>query len=253
METIQWNSQTYDLHHSYVWKHGLGILELLEAKQGERILDLGCGTGHLAHEIAAKDAEVIGIDASREMIEAARTKYPRIRFELCEASELPFISEFDAVFSNAALHWMKDQKRVAAAVYRVLKPRGRFVAEFGGKDNLKLLLRGVREAFRACGLDANFSPWYFPSIAQYSALLEAQGLRVSYARLFDRLTEVDGGEHGMRNWLKTFVAPFLTQLSLHDEETFFAKAEEVLRRTLFHNTRWYADYVRLQVRAEKSG
>jgi len=251
MGVIQWNSQTYDMHHSFVWKHGLGVLELLEARRGERILDLGCGTGYLTHEIATKNAQVIGIDASREMIETARSKYPDISFELCDASDLPFISEFDAIFSNAALHWMRDQKRVAAKVYRALKPQGRFVAEFGGKGNLKLLMRGVRGALKACRIANSFSPWYFPSIAEYSALLEAQGLRVVHARLFDRLTELDGGELGMRNWLQTFVAPFLKQLTVDKQQPFFAQAEKALRKTLFHNDKWYADYVRLQIRAEK--
>src|SRR5437867_3797160 len=129
----EWNTALYDDKASFVWRYGEGVIELLAPHAGEMILDLGCGTGHLTSKIAELGATVIGLDKSQSMIAEARKAYPHIRFELGDGSLFEFDAQFDAVFSNAAIHWMKDQEAVAGCVWRALKTAGRFVAEFGGK------------------------------------------------------------------------------------------------------------------------
>src|SRR2546423_311364 len=147
----QWDASRYDDGCSFVWKHGASVIELLAPEAGERILDLGCGTGHLTAQIAARGAAVVGIDRSPEMIATARRDYPRLRFEVADAESFRFAEPFDAVFSNAAIHWMKDQQAVAAAVWQALKPGGRFVAEFGGKGNIRSIESALRRALQAAG------------------------------------------------------------------------------------------------------
>ena len=128
-----WNTALYDGKNAFVWKYGRGVVELLAPKPGERILDLGCGTGHLTNQIGAAGAEVIGLDKSQPMIEEARRLYPDLRFEIADATDFHLAQPFDAVFSNAAIHWMKDQTAVARCIWEALRQGGRFVAEFGGK------------------------------------------------------------------------------------------------------------------------
>ena len=122
-----WDAKLYDGKHSFLWEKGKGVVELLAPQPGERILDLGCGTGHLTAEIAASGADTVGIDQSADMIAQARRQFPNLRFEVCDAREIPFTGEFDAVFSNAALHWIPEAGRVIESVARALKPGGRFV------------------------------------------------------------------------------------------------------------------------------
>ena len=126
-----WDSTLYDAKHSFVWKHGASLLELLAPKPGERILDLGCGTGHLTAEIAKAGALVVGLDSSPTMIETARSAYPQLTFVEADARNFTLDAPCDAVFSNAALHWIHDADAVARSVHQALKPGGRFVAELG--------------------------------------------------------------------------------------------------------------------------
>jgi len=145
--TNQWNASEYDAKHAFVYEKAMGLVDLLKPKMGERILDLGCGTGVLTSEIASRGAEVYGIDRSIEMIEQAKSKFPTLRFEVADARELKFNEEFDAVFSNAVLHWIPEPEKVAAGIARALKPGGRFVAEFGGKGNIQTLVKGFHAAY----------------------------------------------------------------------------------------------------------
>lgn len=205
----KWNSQLYDDKHSFVWKLAAGVLELLEPKPGEHILDLGCGTGHLTSKIAEAGAHVFGVDRSPEMIAQAREQYPTLRFEVMDALDLTLEETFDAVFSNATLHWIHEPERVITAIAKLLKPGGRFVAEFGGKGNTNELLKAIHRAWRNLALPgAPPRPWYYPTIPEYSGLLEKHGIEVTYAILFDRPTPLDDGERGLRNWLDMFGAAF---------------------------------------------
>jgi trans-aconitate 2-methyltransferase len=250
----QWNAGLYDDKHSFVWKMAAGLLELLEAKARERILDLGCGTGHLTEQIAASGAKVVGVDLSSEMIRQAKEKYPALQFELMDAREIAFAEPFDAVFSNATLHWIKEPEKVIARIAAVLRSRGRFVAEFGGKGNVGALMTAVERAWRKVGVSGPTPvPWYYPSIAEYAGLLEKQRLEVTYAILFDRPTPLEDGERGLRNWLNMFGGSFLGQLSADQRKATLAAIEQEARSALWRDGQWVMDYRRLRIIAKKLG
>ena len=252
-DQAKWNSALYDEKHSFVWKLAAGVLELLEPKPGERILDLGCGTGHLTEKIAEVGARVIGVDRSPEMIRQAKEKYPALRFEVMDARELTLDGPFDAVFSNATLHWINEPARVIAGIAKLLKPGGRFVAEFGGKGNTAELLKAVSRAWAKLALPgAAPHPWYYPSVAEYSGLLERYGLEVTYAILFDRPTPLDDSERGLRNWLEMFGARFVENLPDTKGVRLKEEIEEELRPILFRDGHWTMDYRRLRVVAKRS-
>jgi trans-aconitate methyltransferase len=248
----EWNAELYDEKHSFVWKMAAALLDLLDAKSGERILDLGCGTGHLTEQIAASGATVVGVDKSSEMIEQARLKHPAISFEVMDARELALAEPFDAVFSNATLHWISEPEKVIGGVANILKPGGRFVAEFGGKGNVAEVLAATRRAWHKLNLPAWQNPWYYPSIAEYSVLLEKHGLEVTYATLFERPTALEDGARGMHNWLEMFGGVFLDTLSAEQREAALAAIEREARPTLFHDDHWVMDYRRLRVVAQKA-
>ena len=248
----QWNAALYDDKHSFVWKLAQGVLELLDPKAGERILDLGCGTGHLTAKIAEAGAGVAGADRSPEMIAQARAQYPALRFEVMDARELAFQQSFDAVFSNATLHWIREPELVARGISRVLRPGGRFVAEFGGKGNTREFMNAVERAWKKLAFSGPApSPWYYPSISEYSGLLEASGFEVCYAILFDRPTPLDDGERGLRNWLEMFGSAFSPNLTGSAHEQFKQEIEAELRPVLFRNGHWTMDYRRLRIVAKR--
>jgi trans-aconitate methyltransferase len=243
----QWNAGLYDDKHSFVWKMAAGLVDLLEAHAGQRILDLGCGTGHLAGKIAETGAIVVGVDRSPDMIRQAREAHPNLQFEVMDAREIAFIEPFDAVFSNATLHWIKEPEKVVARIAKVLKPGGRFVAEFGGKGNVEELMAATERAWRKLDMGDAPKPWYYPSIAEYARLLEKQGLEVTYATLFDRPTPLEDGARGLHNWLQMFGGVFLDPLSAEQREQVVAAVEREARPALFHDDHWVMDYRRLRV------
>jgi trans-aconitate methyltransferase len=209
----KWNAALYDAKHAFVWEKAKGVVELLAAKPGERILDLGCGTGVLTAQIAASGAEVIGVDRSAEMIGEARQKFPQLRFEVCDARALPFCAEFHAVFSNAALHWIREAEQVVERIARALGPGGRFVAEFGGQGNVQNVIAALESALLQLGVSAQgANPWFYPSVAEYSTMLERYGLEVREAALFDRPTELEDNERGLAAWIAMFGDSFLRRL-----------------------------------------
>lgn len=148
---MKWNAELYDQSHAFVYQYGEGLIDLLDAKPGESILDLGCGTGHLTKLIQEKGASVIGIDSSEEMIAQAKESFPDIEFKVANASNFYFEGEFDAIFSNAVLHWIKEADTLIESVYDNLKPGGRFVAEFGGRGNMEKLISVTREVLLKYG------------------------------------------------------------------------------------------------------
>lgn len=249
----RWDASGYDARHSFVWKYGEDVLNLLAPRAGERILDLGCGTGHLTHQIAVRGAQVIGIDKSHAMIERARSLYPDIRFELADAAGFRFDEPFDAVFSNAAIHWMKDQTAVAAAISRALKPGRRFVAEFGGKGNIQKLRTALHTAIEAAGysVDPEIGRRYYASIGEYAPLLEAHGLEVTYAALFDRPTKLEDGRSGLRGWLEVFADSELAVVPEDRRAEVLRDIEQRLESDLFRDGCWFADYKRIRVVAIK--
>ncbi|MEK8126893.1 methyltransferase domain-containing protein [Paenibacillus filicis] len=251
----QWNAQHYDEQISFVSQLGRGVVALLNPQPGERILDLGCGTGDLAEEISRTGAECTGIDYSQDMIDQAKVKYPSLQFRQAdgevfrlEAGEQPY----DAVFSNAALHWMKRPELVVESVWLALRPGGRFVAEFGGAGNVGRIVQAICREMENLGLDwKSRYPWYFPTIGEYASILEQQGFRVGFAELFDRPTRLSDGDNGMRHWLQAFAGTFLKGLSTQEKEQVVDSCIRELRPSLFNGEYWEADYRRIRVHAVK--
>ena len=249
----QWNTALYDGKNAFVWKHGRGVVELLAPQPGERILDLGCGTGHLTNQIAEAGAETVGLDKSESMIAEARRLYPNLQFIVGDAIDFQFDEPFDAVFSNAAIHWMKDQSAVARSIWNALKIGGRFVAEFGGKRNIHAIRTSLTAAVEAVGETVNAEPFarYYPSIGEYAAVLEAQGFRVTSALHFDRPTKLEEEAKGLRNWLFTFADNVVESLPDDKREDVIARVERDLKPKLFRDGSWFADYRRIRIVARK--
>ena len=343
--TNQWNAAEYDAKHAFVYEKAKGLVELLAPKAGERVLDLGCGTGALTAEIAARGAEVLGVDRSEEMIAQARKKFPELRFEVMDARELRFRTDagqggdvdddtarseqqiphpartagirddrlggapaqgkrddglgglpaqggpgdtlvgataqdqredrlgglpaqggmsarpadrmtwagFDAVFSNAVLHWIPEAEEVIAGVARVLKPGGRFVAEFGGKGNIQKLVAGFHRALGALEMRPpdEVGPWFYPGVAEYAGMLERHGLEVREASLFDRPTVLEEGERGLENWIRVFRKTFVEKMGEEDAARWIREVERQCRGELFQDGNWVLDYRRLRIAAWK--
>ncbi len=249
--TQSWNARLYEQNHAFVWQYGENLLNLLDAQPGEAILDLGCGTGQLTHQIAATGATVIGIDRSAEMIQQATTNYPEITFQVADARDFQVDRLLDAVFSNAVLHWIPEADAVIRSIHASLKPSGRFVAELGGKDNVQKIVAALQQAFAEQGLTPPSLPWYFPSISDYATRLEQQGFEVQYAVLFDRPTELTAGEAGLANWLEMFAGTMLRALLPNQKQQVVRSIETQLRDSLYQNGHWIADYRRLRIQACK--
>jgi trans-aconitate methyltransferase len=244
-----WDASLYDNRHAFVFEHAADLLNLLQPMPGERVLDLGCGTGHLTAKIAEAGLSVVGIDASQEMVDQARRNYRQIEFQVADARDYRTGDPFDVVFSNAALHWVKPAEAAVKTIAAVLKPGGRFVAELGGRGNVQQILAGLNLAVQSVlGHEVgDVNPWYFPSVAEYAAILENASLEVRYVRLFDRPTPLDEGEAGMENWLAMFGQPCLASVPEAQRPTVMATAIEQMRPHLWHGGCWTADYRRLRI------
>lgn len=251
-QSSKWDAGLYDEKHFFVWKMAAGLLELLDAKPGERTLDIGCGTGHLTAQIAAAGAHVIGIDRSAEMIRRARMAHPSLQFEVADACELSFAPPFDAIFSNATLHWITEPQRAVAAISSVLRPGGRFVAEFGGKGNIAALMEAFHRSWNNLNLPEPFpNPWYYPSLGEYAGLLERHGLEVTFGALFERPTTLEDGERGLSNWLDMFGGTIAEKAPSSLQEKLKQEVEREARRDLFRDGHWVMDYRRLRIAARK--
>jgi len=249
--TQEWNSSRYAKNARFVSDLGQPVLDLLNPQPGERILDLGCGDGALTEKLAAIGCDVTGVDASADMIAAARQR--GLNVHVADAFSLGFNSEFDAVFSNAALHWMKrDPDAVIAGVYRALKPGGRFAAEMGGFGNVAAITVALCATVQQFGIEnpATLIPWYFPSVDEYRARLERAGFQLEYIELIPRPTPLSTG---MRAWLETFAIPFTKSLPPEKRSRFLDEVAEKLSPALCDKGgRWIADYVRLRFLSRKS-
>ena len=245
-----WNANVYDQKFGFVAAYGKNVLSLLDPQPGEMILDLGCGTGHLANELAQAGAQVIGIDGSPRMIEVAQASYPQLTFQVADARHFSFPYQFDAIFSNATLHWIPDAEDVVRSMVAALKPGGRLVFEMGGKGNVKTITDSLQTAIKELTGHTIEHGWFFPSIGEYAPLLERYGLAVHYAQLFERPTPLDG-ETGLRNWIHMFADRMLDRLTPDQQEQALTRMEELARPRLFQQGRWIADYWRLRMVAYK--
>jgi SAM-dependent methyltransferase len=249
-----WNAGLYDASHAFVWEFGRDLLALLAPQPGERILDAGCGTGHLTAGIAESGAQVLGVDRSDAMIAQARENFPLLAFETQDVCALPYHDAFDAVFSNAVLHWVQPPETAAAAMARTLKPGGRLVCELGGRGNIQVLVEGAYRALRQLGvnLPERFNPWYYPSIAEYSAILEGCGIEVAFALLFDRPTLLQDGGRGLETWFRMFGSRLMEPLTGAQRPDFLRLVSEYAAPHLLRDGNWTADYRRLRIAGRKS-
>lgn len=243
-----WDAGLYDDRHSFVWKQGASLIELLAPKEGERILDLGCGTGHLTASLAESGATVVGLDSSADMLAQARSAFPRLEFVQADARAFSFVQPFDAVFSNAVLHWVRPPEDAIRCVRNALRPGGRFVAELGGQGNVRALLAALQTAADRMGIAAWQPPWYFPGVGVYASLLESAGFEVRFATLFDRPTPLEGAD-GLKGWVKMFARSLLDDMPAERGEELLEAVEEAARPHLFREGGWFADYRRLRVAA----
>lgn len=243
-----WNAKLYDGSHSFVSQFGKDLIEILAPEKEEDILDIGCGTGDLTNTISTYESNVRGIDKSENMIVQATEKYPHIDFKVEDVLKLEYEHEFDAVFSNATLHWVKEPEKALQCIHRSLKPGGRFVAEFGGKGNVQIIIAEIIHQLKMEGIDTSPEqfPWYFPSIGEYSSVMEQIGFKVVFAQLFDRPTPLTG-KNGLKNWIEMFAGTMFKDQSEATKEQVIKGAENNLRNSLFMNGNWIADYKRIRV------
>ncbi len=237
----QWDAAFYDQRHSYVYQYGADLVPLLAPQAGERILDAGCGTGQLTARIAEAGAEVYGIDHSVEMIDKARAAFPALRFDVADLTAFTLPQQFDAVFSNAVLHWVKNADAAARCLSDALVPGGRMVAEFGGLHNVAAV----------CEAAPGEHPWYFAGIPEYGAILARAGIELRQAWLFPRPTKMDDSVSGLRDWIRMFGAHWLDRVPEAGRDEWLAQVEERARPALFRDGNWYIDYWRLRLVAVK--
>jgi trans-aconitate methyltransferase len=244
-----WSARQYAETAHFVPELGAPVLALLAPSAGECILDLGCGDGVLTEKIIATGASVIAVDAAPDMVAAARTRGIDARV-MC-GQDLTFDRKFDAVFSNAALHWMRPPDAVLAGVRRALKPGGRFVGEMGGHNNTAAIIVALSAVLGRHGLDAHeLSPWYFPSVAAYRKKLEDAGFSVEEIRIVPRPTALPTS---IEPWLDTFAQSFFGALPQPNRSSARAEVADLLRPVLMDETgTWIADYVRLRFRATRA-
>ncbi len=249
MGVEKWDSSLYDDRHSFVWRQAGDLIELLDPRPGERILDVGCGTGHLTARIADRGAEVTGLDNSTSMIAQARQNYPKLKFALADARTFACDEPFDAVFSNAALHWIPDAPAAIAGIARSLKSGGRLVLEMGAKGNIARIVTALTAVLREGGCAAR-NPWYFPSAGEYALLLEAQGFEVKALWTIERWNRLEHPEKGLREWLEMFAGDWFEGVPAKAREGMVAEMESRLRPGMWRDGAWWADYRRLRLVAQ---
>ncbi|ADU29288.1 class I SAM-dependent methyltransferase [Evansella cellulosilytica] len=243
-----WDANLYDEKHSFVSKYGDSLIALLAPEKGEKILDLGCGTGDIANTLYESGVDIIGVDKSENMVKQAIDKYPQIQFMVQDATTLDFRYEFDAVFSNATLHWVKSPIQALHCIHESLKQGGRFVAEFGGKGNVQTITNEIIKQIEEAGhkFKKEQFPWFYPSIAEYSSLMEEVGFRVTFAQHFDRPTQL-AGENGLKNWIDMFCKQLFDGISERSINEIITDVEKNLKGSLYKEGNWIADYKRIRI------
>ena len=246
-ETNDWNVNRYTKHADFVSALGMPVVDLLAPQKGEKILDLGCGDGTLALELEKFGAEVVAVDLSEEMVAKSREK--GLDAYIMSATELLYEEQFDAVFSNAVLHWVKESDLAVEKINKSLKHGGRFVAEFGGDANIEHIRVAMKEVFFKHKEYGKFNdPWFFPTSKEYQNILESCGFKVEYIKLIPRPTPIDD----IANWLDIFANGIASGLTDEQKIEFKSEVREILKDKIYTvEDGWVADYVRLRVRAVK--
>lgn len=247
---IRWNAEGYTQNFSFVHEYGSDLISLIDGK-GLSVLDLGCGNGALTSRLVQAGFRAQGLDASPELLETARRTYPELTFRQGDAVNFQVSQSFDVVFSNAVLHWIDRERQddMLRCVNHALKPGGQFVFELGGYGNNVLIHGALEQAFVRRGL-AYRMPFYFPTVGQYAVRLEAAGFKVTYATLFDRPTPLSG-EDGLYGWLCMFIKTPFEGMGQAEREAILREAAAELKGSLYRDSVWYSDYVRLRCKAVK--
>lgn len=242
-----WNLDDYMNNARFVPQLASDVVAWLAPRPGERILDVGCGDGALTEKLAQMGANVVGVDASPELLAAARAR--GLNVHLADAQTLPFDREFDAVFSNATLHWVRDHGAAARGAYRALVTGGRFVGEFGGHGNVAAICTAFRAVAAKWGLSELAMPWTYPTTEEFEAVLTTAGFRIGKVALIPRPTPLPTG---MSGWLQTFASRLVGQFPEGTREQVLQEVEAALRWSMCDSRgRWHADYVRLRFEAFK--
>jgi SAM-dependent methyltransferase len=245
-----WDAASYERNAAFVAELGEPLVALLAPRAGQRVLDLGCGDGRLTLALQRAGCEVVAVDASASQVEAARRRGLDAR--VMDGQALDFEGEFDAVFSNAALHWMKRPDLVVPGVWKALRPGGRFVGELGAAGNVGAIVRALDDALRRRGRSfADLNPCYYPTGPEYRARLEAAGFAVVTLEVFERPTPLPGD---ITAWLETFAGAFQSALPDPARAALFAELRAALAPALLEpDGKWWVDYVRLRFHAVKPG
>jgi len=248
-----WDAGLYARSFGFIAKLGEDLLELVAPKPGERVLDLGCGTGRHVAALAARGVTAIGLDSDAAMIAAARAANPGLKFIRASGESFRLDQPVDAILSNAALHWMTRPQRAINAMARALKPGGRLVLEMGGHGNVGIIVGALHEALLEAGVarTALPMPWYFPRLGEYAGRLEKGGFEVDQAVLFDRPTPLDDLKGGLAEWLVMFGRMFLDAVPPDRQPALIERVVEKARPRIFHDGRWVADYRRLRIVAHR--
>lgn len=243
-----WDAATYDKNARFVSDLAGPIVEILDPKPGERILDLGCGDGVLTRKLEGVGCTLVGIDPSPDFIDAALALGLDARLQ--DATEMGFDAEFDAVFTNAVLHWIKDPDSVIRNAHRALRPGGRFVGEFGGHKCVETIQTALIEELERRGYDGwAANPWYFPTTEEYAARLTKAGFDVRHIEIVPRPTPLPGDVSG---FLETFAGTFTSVLPVSDRTAYLADVRQHIEPSLRGaDGTWTADYTRLRFAAYK--
>ena len=247
-QTTSWNPEGYAKNARFVSDLGEPLLQLLDAKPGEMILDLGCGDGALTEKIVSAGCKVFGVDTSMAQLQVARSR--GLDVTLMDGQRLAISRKFDAVFTNAALHWMKLADQVVEGVATALKPGGRFVGEFGGKGNVETIRQALHASLSKRDIDPwSVDPWYYASPEEYTELLSRYGFTVDDIELIPRPTKLPGDILG---WLEVFAQPFTKSVSEEESAAFVIEVQNELAPLLKNpDGSWFADYVRLRFKASR--
>lgn len=246
---MKWDSGLYDDKHGFVAEYGKGLLEFVPVDKSNKILDIGCGTGTLTHELAKQCQYVLGIDGSPQMIETATKQYPDLDFQVINALALPYKQEWDVIFSNAVFHWISDHDGLLGQISKSLKPSGLLICEFGAYGNIHLIEQGFSEVLEEKGYSYQ-SKFNFPTVDAFSELLTKNNFSIQTIYDFDRPTPLQDGEHGLYNWTSQFFQGELSRFTEAEQEEILRSLEQKVRSQLWNGEHWSADYRRLRAIAQ---
>lgn len=243
---MEWNSDLYNAKHDFVTEYGKGLLDFIPQNTEQTILDLGCGTGTLTIQLLPMARRVVGVDSSQSMISKAKDQYKNIDFFVYDALNLPFEKEYDVVFSNAIFHWILDHDALLKQIYKVLKPHGVLLCEFGANKNIST----IENAFAVACKKIEYyyeSKFNFPNTKKFRELLEKNNFTINNIYDYDRPTILKDGKYGLENWIRQFFASELSNMSVNMQNMIIRDVENLTRDKLWNGEEWVADYRRLRI------